>query len=446
MIQQIESLSDQFDRLPPHSQEAEICVLASMMLESGLIDEIRGIVSRDDFFSPDNQILFDTILSLRDRHKAIDALIVREELVNRGMYEEIGGKEYLASVLGSVPSAAHGAHYAGIVHERAVSRAGITVGNDLLRKMYEHHDDPAPILLDFANKLVQAARTGKAEEIHQIASVFKEIRERATSGEVLRIKTGITGLDDMTGGLRKGGKAIVAGKPGMGKSALCKQIAINLLVQGVKVGVITIEESRHKWGENLLANLSLVANNKIAFNTLSQEEDAEVCGAMIKAEQWPLFICDSARSLSRISAVANVLATKHGCEVIVVDHLHIIDGEANERENREREISKISAGLKWVWKELNVCGVEAAQLNRKDGRERPTLSSLRDSGSLEQDADLIVLLHSEDYYRRREEGYTPDGVLEGHVAKNKDGAQGVVPLFFDMPHQRIVDYDTPSQI
>ena len=257
-----------------------------------------------------------------------------------------------------------------------------------------------------------------------------------TADQSPRLATGLTELDRVIGGMRVGGKTIIGAKPGMGKSLLLKQFTLNLSRRGIPVGVISVEESRQKIAENVLANVSGVVNNRIAFGKLNGEEKGRVGQAGEAIHRLPIFVIDSARKLTSIVAAAHALRHRHDVQVIAVDHLHIVDGETNE--HREREIAKISAELKWVWKDLGVAGLEAAQLNRGSGRDRPSLASLRDSGSLEQDADIVLLLHREDYYRGPTEA--KDDHLEIIVAKNKDGATGVVPAHYDGARQSVSDY------
>ena len=437
----------QFDRLPPHSLEAERALLASLMLSGGdklIFAEVKGIVTEESFYQADHSIIFDVICKLVEQGKNVDPVIVMEALKSRNLWEEVGGKDYLATILNSVPSYAHAVHYAEIVRRKCLLRGMIANANTLLRECYSPGADESAIdlIARHVSKMQMMAVTGSADEVHHLEQILHEVLDRRTSGEIFRLPTRITSLDSVIGGLRKGGKAIIGAKASMGKSQLIKQFLKNMASNGIKCGLITVEESRYKVGENLIANASGIPNNRIAFGNMSQEEWDEVVGAVLKLAKLPIYVVDSARQISRIVAAANVLAVKYGCEVIAVDHLHIIDGQTDA--NREREISKISAELKWVWKDLNVCGIEAAQLNRSGGRERPTLASLRDSGSLEQDGDTIILLHREDYYRQTEADFIADNILEAIIAKNKDGATGVVPVHFDGARQLICDLD-PSQ-
>jgi replicative DNA helicase len=431
-----------FDRLPPQNLEAEMCLLASMMLADDpalVFATVPAMLPPAAFFSADHQIIYDDLVSLHKGGKRMDAIVLKDSLQRRGLLDEVGGVDTIRRILDTVPSAAHWKHYAEIVREKAMLRGVIALANDAIQRAYAPavDDVAAAIAMELAAKASKLAATGQANTVHALEQILGEVIERGMDKSVRRIMTGIDTLDEIIGGFRLGGKSIVGGKPGMGKSQLLKQIARNISGRGVAVGIITIEESRHKIGENLLSNESGVINNRIAFNTLGQEEWNEITHAVARISRLPIYVIDSARKLEAIVAAAHILACRHECKVIIVDHLHIVDGGGGD--NREREISRISAELKWAWKELNVAGVEAAQLNRNLPKERPQLTSLRDSGSLEQDADIVILLHRDDYYRMAEPNYQPNNILEAIVAKNKDGAAATATLTIDPARQRVAD-------
>lgn len=438
-----------FDRLPPHSIEAEMALVGSISLagdDKTIVAHARQLVSRDDFYQSDHQILFDVVLRLYDQGRSVDMVTLRAELMRAGLLEEIGGPEFLAAIMFSVPSAAHYAHYAGIVREKSLLRQLISASNEALRSAYAPRngqlvEDVAGEIMGISSKLARIAAGAEATKVHRFGDVVTEILNRRTSGEEMRISTGMKKLDDMIGGFRKGSKMIIGGKPGMGKSSLLKQLLINLFRRNVRCGIISIEETRYKIGENILANLSGVPNNRIAFGTAIEQEWDGIEAAAAQSAEAPFFIVDCARKLTSITAMAQLLATQHRCEVIAVDHLHIIDGECEE--NRNIEMTRISAALKQCWKDLNVAGIEAAQLNRANSSDRPNLENLRDSGSLGADGDCVLLLHRDDYYRKAGAGGPMDNILEVIVAKMKDSATGTVYMNFDEARQLITDDAMP---
>lgn len=445
----MDHLQNQFDRLPPHSIESEECLVASLMLCDGskrAFAEVMGIVNRDHFYLSDHQAIFDVICQMREAGKTIDGITVREHLRAKGIYEDVGGEAMMAKILNRVPSWAHYAHYAKIVANKAMLRQALALANDLIRRIYapqETADESAEeILTELSTKSASIAAGGKATEVHRLGDVARTVAARRhlpPDQRSVYIATGIAALDGMIGGVPRGGKTIIGGKPGIGKSALLKQFLLNISRAGVSVGLITIEEKAVKVAVNALSGESGIRNNRIALGTAAEEEWDEIEAAVARLDELPYFIVDTARKLSKIIAMASVLSSQYGCKVIGVDHLHIIDGHGGD--NRNLEITLISKALKWCWKDLDVAGIEAAQLNRAGGRDRPTLVSLRESGSLEQDADLVMLLHREDYYRKIDgKNDQLDEVMEIIVAKNKDNASTIVPVHFDESVQRVQDF------
>ena len=438
-----------FDRLPPSSIDAEVCVLASLMLampDDPMIAGINSLIGGEDFFQADHQIIFETIQRMRAARKPIDGISVCNELESKKLLQEIGGREYVGRIFNTVPSAAHGEHYAKIVLGTALKRRLIAISNDALRMAYTPHEvgDEAKMLTDIASKLCDAAMRGRGAEVRRLGDVAREIYEGRSRPEVFdRIKTRLDELDACIGGLPIRGHTLIAGKPGMGKSALAKQILANIAFAGAPVGIISIEETAPKIAGNVISSATGVPNNRIRFNTANEQEWSLVELALAEIDDLPFFIVDSASTISSIISMAELLRHRHHCQVIAVDHAHLIDAEAEKHQNREREISKISSSLKMTWKRLGVAGVLCAQLNRGSGRDRPTKENLRDSGTLEQDGDVIIIVHREDYYRKQDAAagaeVQMDNVLELIIDKNKDGAVGNIPVRFDEKTQLIRD-------
>lgn len=445
--------ADQFDRLPPHSLEAETCVLGSLILggtDPALVAEIRGELSADMFFQADHQILFDVICRLLDERGAVDGMILREELIRRQLLEEVGGIQYLAAILHGVPSPANGPHYASVVREKHGWRRLIQLSNDVIRQAYapHHHDALPDVASNLASEAAALLTTATKSGIVSLGEAVAKVLGRKGSPQVRRIPTGIRSLDAVIGGLPLTKFTIVGADPRVGKSQLIKQILLNVArgapdadpaVPPRAVGLVTVEEDREKVAENMLAAVSSVENNKIAHGNMSPEEWHEVEEGAVKLGRLPFYIEDSVNDLPSIRTAIQRLVLKYGCAVVAVDHIHIIDGQERER---ERELTKISSGLKQEFKRLGIAGIAAAQLNRGDRqqRDKPTLRNLRGSGALEADGDVIMLLHREDANRYNEEGYVCNRRLEVNVAKNKDGKMSEVPLRFDGNSQTIVDW------
>lgn len=446
MIQRLDNVfASQFDRLPPHSVESEMCLIASMLLDKEMAATCSLIVDRGMFFQADNQILFDTIMELHRAGKPVDALIVREELSKRLLLEEIGGVQYLASIIGSVPAPAHGAHYAGIVREKALLRQLISTSNDILRDAYgAQAGDVAGDICAKAGRAIAAIQDhGYKDTIQRLDDCLMRALAERERKDIRQLRFGLDDLDDLCGGAPIGGFTIIAAAAGMGKSALCKQIALNAARAGINVGIVAAEESADKIAANYLANASGVESSAIMYNRLGSAQWAKLWDATNKLPGQRIFIDDAQRKLSAVEATARRLVKTHGCGLIIVDHLHLLDGETDE--NRNSEIGKISQGLKGTFKDLNVAGIAAAQVNRgwKKG-EAPELSHLRDSGNLGADADLVLMLYRDDYYRWKEDpkNFIADHELKTYIIKNKAGGEGMVTLRFDGDTQRIANWMT----
>jgi replicative DNA helicase len=451
MSQLIDSpIASPFDRLPPHSIEAEQGLLGSLLrmdfagsIDKARLAKVRQIIRGDSFFQADHQIVFDELMRQLDAGDFTNASTLAEGLKGRQLLEEVGGYAYLTQIIDYVPHSVGAEAYAKIIRQKSMLRGVISLANDAIRSAYgptDGEEAAESMAMELSSKAARLATAGKATAVYSLGDVAQEVYESLEAGTSSRIPTGLGMLDQLIGGLRIGGKVIIGAKPGMGKSLLLKQIGLNLSRRGVKFGIISVEESRHKIAENAISNASGVPNNRIAYGNgkLTNEDWQSLTNGVGSLIDLPFKIIDSARTISSITAAARLLQAEYGCEVIACDHLHIIDGETNE--HREREIAKISAELKWTWKDLNVAGIECAQLNRGGGKDRPTLASLRDSGSLEQDADVVILLHREDYYRAS--GEQEDHVVELIVLKNKDGAPGMIPCHYDGARQRVADLVT----
>jgi replicative DNA helicase len=442
------TIARQFDKLPPHSIESEQCLIASLMLCGGdkiAFSSTRSVVTREAFYLADHQVIFDCLCELHDSGLSIDMTTVRECLRRKNLYEEVGGDAGMAAILNRVPSHLHYAHYARIVCEKWKWRELIAISNDAIRSAYAPHAGADGVevvdeaLTTLAGRMAKTAQAGKIDAIHNLADVIPEVLRMRHTGDTRRIQTGLRGIDEVTGGLGFGLKHLIASLQYVGKSALIKHFMRSIALQGFPVGVISIEEDRQKIAANLLSMESGVTNNKIQFATAGPEEWDSVELAAETLMNLPIKIVDSSRSLSSVVAMSRLLAVKEGCRAIFVDHDHIIEGQMERGQSREQEIAKISKELKWLWKELDVVGVEACQLNRAMGRDRPNMEHLRDSGTLAQDADVVMMLHREDFWRRGEPGYKCDNILEVWMRKVKAGGSGMAPLIYEDHHYRISD-------
>lgn len=442
----METVQSQFDRMPPHDIDSELCVLASMMIapkDSGIISQVKGIIAGEDFYQADNQIIFEVLVEMDAKEMAIDAVLLSAELESRTLLQEIGGRDYLRKILNTVPSYAHAEHYAKNVKETSLWRQVIAKSNDILRAAYSPRKigEAAAEISSYSAVFSEIAVKGCSNKIQHIGDVMAAVV--SPSDDEDGIATGITDLDDLIGLLPFGQFAVVGGRPGMGKSQLVKQTILNIASAGTPAGLVSIEEGGRKIAQNLLANLSGVENHRIAFRRTGTMERGALQDALSVGSALPIFYDESSTRISEIESTITRMVLKHRCKFIAVDFLQLIDAET-QGDNENRELTLISNTLKRIFKRLKVASMVAAQLNRGgDNREvrKPTLKDLRGSGTIEQNADIVILLHREDYYRQHDEGFTPDHQLQAIIAKHKNNAQAVVPLYFSGKFQRITNWN-----
>ncbi len=440
------NFASQFDRLPPSSIEAEMCYLASAMLDKQVFEDTRDMLSPDQFYQADHGIIYQVLCEMYRAGKAVDAVLLSEELKRRGLLDEIGGTSYLGQILNSVPSPAHGEHYAKIVCEKARLRELISLSNEIIRECYRPHDaDPSDAIISRIDSQLQSIRDrGQRDTIRTLESFAHEVFDRMERQQIDRVSTGIQSLDELVGGLPVGGTTLISGRPGSGKSQLAKQIARNRASNcGDRVGIITIEETGRKIATNYLASVSGISNHALMYRRLRPEDWTRLPEAVGLVSAIPIVIDDAQQKLGSIEATAMRMVRKYGCGTIIVDHIHLIDAEMPGKPNRTAEITKISSGLKFLFKRLNVAGILVCQENRQNssGDQKPDLRDLRDSGTLEQDGDLILQLYRPDYFNwKKNDNFIPDHKLHVYVSKNKDGPVGEVTLKFDGDSQTISDW------
>jgi replicative DNA helicase len=433
MDQLIEPIARQFDRLPPHSIDAEQCLLASMMLDKEMIGIAVQIIDRDSYFQADHQIIHDVLIKLYDQNRPIDAIIVRDELAKRQLLEEVGGSPYLGEILNKVPSAAHGEHYAKIVREKALLRQLIAASNDILRDSYAPHEQ-AELVLDKAEKRIFDIASKKVGEstVHMekvLHEVFETIESRGQRG----IETGFFELDDMLNGLQNGEMAIVAARPSMGKTALAMNIIEHVAADSLlPCAIFSLEMSKQQLAQRMLCSRGQIDAHKLRKGMLQSHEYAHLANVVGELAKAPIWVDDSS-SLTplELRAKARRLKLQHDVKLIMLDYMQLMDNPGPE--NRQQQISEISRSIKAVARDLNIPVIALSQLNRaSEGRDghKPRMSDLRESGSIEQDADVVMLLHREDYYKMSDADFQPDNIAEIIIAKQRNGPTGTVKLTF----------------
>jgi len=427
-------------RSMPESLPAEAAVLGSMIVDPRCIGDVVELLNRNAFYHGEHQILFDAIITLyeKNRGEGIDGVLVRDELERHNQTDAIGGLEYLQRVIESVPSSANVQYYAEIVREKMLLRESIAAATEILNDAYDE-SGTASEKLDEAERKIFAVTdkriTSSAVALKDLVTRAYELIEKREGTHVTGLGTGYYELDDTTCGLQAGEMIIIAGRPSMGKTALALNVAEHIgMVEKIPLAIFSLEMGRQQLAERFLCSYSGVDAQLVRKGMLSTEHYqklVEACGVISEA---PIYIDDtSALTPLELRAKARRLKSAYGIQCVLVDYLQLMHIGISRIESRQQEISTISRYLKSLARELNVPVVVLSQLNRSpEGREghRPRMSDLRESGSIEQDADVVMLLHREDYYHRGEDDYEPDNAAEVIIAKQRNGPTGTVKLTF----------------
>jgi replicative DNA helicase len=426
-------------RLPPHSLEAEQALLGGLMLDERAWELVVDIVSQDDFYRADHRLLFGAIAVLAERDEPPDAVTVRDYLARTGNLDAAGGAEYLAQLVADTPSAANIRAYAGIVREHAMLRQLIEIGGDIAASAHDQAGMTAAELVDLAEQRVfEIADRGSRRGAGFIAlsQVLPKTIDRLdllshSEGEITGVATGFSDMDRMTAGLQRGDLIIVAGRPSMGKTTLAVNIAENAAI-GLQLptAIFSMEMSAEQLSFRMIGSIGRVDQHRLRTGRLTDEDWTRVNSAVSMMSSAPIFIDDSAGlSPTEVRARARRLKREHGLGLIVIDYLQLMQ-VAGSKENRATEISEISRSLKALAKELDVPVIALSQLNRsveQRNDKKPVMSDLRESGAIEQDADLIVFIY-------REEVYEPDtprrGVADIIIGKQRNGPVGEFHLTF----------------
>lgn len=430
------------DRIPPFNLEAERSVLGACLLEKdALMLAVEGLGS-DDFYDPRHKLAFDTMLKMVADNRAVDSITFREEISNSGLDERIGGLPFIGALVDAVTTTANIEYHVGIVRDKAVHRGLIRVGGEITLLGYSE-DVGLDVALETAEKKVfEIARTGKTTTIRDARSsvelAVKEIERRLASGmDITGVPTGFTDLDKITGGLQPGGLYILAARPSMGKTAFAMNIAQYAAVEeNVPVLIFSLEMSAEQLIQRMLSSESEV-NIREMFESQQMVDDKwnRLLSAASSISRSPIYIDDSSslNTMDLRGRCRRFFAKHKGRKgLVVVDYLQLMDVAAKNSENRQQQVSEISRALKGVAREFDVPVLALSQLSRavetRGGSKRPQLSDLRDSGAIEQDADMVVFLYREAYYAMEAERADPTS--EVIIAKHRNGATGKVELIF----------------
>ena len=422
-------------RIPPHNEEAEISVLGSILLEKDTIIKIADILTEEDFYSDAHRIIYANMLELFEHHQAIDIITLSNKLGEKKVLESVGGAAYLSTLVNSVPSASNVVHYAKIIANKAVLRRLIESSNAINQLAYEESEDTSRVLDEAEQKIFKVSEKHLKGKFIPIKSILEESFERIDElhkdkDKLRGVPTGFRELDNILAGLQPSDLIILAARPSVGKTSLALNIAENIAAEnGIAVAVFSLEMSKEQLVDRLLASKANIDSWKLRTGNLDDDDFPKIGRAMAKLSEAPLFIDDSPLiNVLEMRTKARRLQAEKGLGLIIVDYLQLMQGRNSE--NRVQEISEISRSLKGLARELSVPIIALSQLSRAvEARpdRRPILSDLRESGSIEQDADVVMFIYRDELYNPETE---KKGVAEILIKKHRNGPIGTVDLFF----------------
>ncbi len=439
------------DRQPPCNVEAEHCVLGSILIHPDVCDDVAMVLRAEDFYDDANRLLFEHMLELHDGGKKIDVTLLVDALQAKGDYERMGGPTHLARVTHAVPNAAHALYYSHIVRKKATFRSLINVSTEILRDAYDESSDAEEMLASAEQRVFSILDSRGSNEISNIRDVLHEAMDRIdarmrgehTQGGVL---TDYAELDNLTGGLHNSELVVLAARPSMGKTAFALNITENVAIeQQVPVLFVSLEMSSVELADRLLSAAARVDSKRMRSGTLSNDDRRQLVETADKIYEAPLFIDDSpARRVNEISAAARRIKRQQGrLGLIVIDYLQLVEPD-NASDPRQEQVARMTRRLKGLARELEVPVLCLAQLNRQAEASKdniPRLSHLRESGAIEQDADVVMFVHREEYYHRGEDREQHAGQADIIVAKQRNGPIGEIKLLF---HKQFTRFVTPA--
>ena len=435
----------------PFSTEAEQSVLGAVLIDPASINQVADILRPEYFYIPQHQAIFTTLLSMVELNRTIDFITLLERLKTMGVYDEAGGKSYLTQLAQLVPSSANIVNYAEIVREKYYVRSLITASRNIIKDAETGGAD-ASVLLDSAEQRIFEIRSGRETSgLKHIRDVLQQetydrlmkISNPETRADYIGIPTGIRLYDKMTTGLNKSDLIIVGARPGMGKTSFALQIATHAaLEEGRTVCFFSLEMTRDQLAQRVLSNMASVSVEKMRSGELTPDEWKRIADAGERLSKSQLYF-DEAPAITATEMKAKLRRMKN-VDLVVVDYLGLMRGAVKKGyENRTNEVGDITRGLKLLAKELRIPVIVCAQLNRgtesktqRESAHKPSLSDLRESGSIEQDADIVLFLYRKKYYDMEDDGSVDEQDMELIVAKNRHGETGNIKLYWDGQYTR----------
>ena len=431
-------------RVLPHSLEAERSVLGAVLLQNEFLEHVRAIVQPSDFYRDAHARIFEHVIKLHDRREPVDFLTLRESLAASDELERVGGPAYITALVDGVPRSTNVEHYAAIVREYATRRRLVLVGQKLIAEAHESDDSPADLIDRAHSALFKVAERQSVDTLTDSRALMPELlgvvdQLVADKRLVTGVPTGLTDLDELTRGLQPRDLIVVAARPSMGKTSFGMNVVQHAAIRASRRALVfSLEMGRRPIGLRLLASEGRVDHHKLLSGHLGDADWGRLSNAMGRLEAGAIYVDDAAVvTVFDVRAKARRLQAGGGLDLIVIDYLQLMTG-AQKAENKNLEVAAITKGLKAIARDLDVPVLLLSQLSRepdKRGNHRPQLSDLRDSGAIEQDADVVIGLH-------REEKYAPTadnrGVAEAILLKQRNGPTGTVRLLF---HDHLVRFD-----
>jgi replicative DNA helicase len=441
-------IDDNLRKVPPQNLEAESSVLGGILLENEAVNQVLELLRPEDFYRESHRKVFRAIVELSDRSEPVDLITLSDFLKNRGDLEAVGGTAYLASLADFVPTAANITHYARIVREKSILRSLISTATEIATRGYEEQgnveeflDSAEKVIFDISEKKIKASFVAVGDMIKDTLKTVEKLYERKEM--VTGVPTGYNDLDKLTAGLQPAELIIVAGRPGMGKTAFALNIAANAAFTGAGVAVFSLEMAKEQLVLRMLCSEARVDSSKVRSGYLGERDFPQLAKAAGRLHEAPIYIDDTpAISVLELRAKARRLVRDRSKKIglIIVDYLQLMRGMGTAS-NREQEISEISRSLKALAKELSVPVMALSQLNRRvedRSDRRPMMSDLRESGAIEQDSDVIIFIYRDEVYNKSDE--SKKGLAEIIVAKQRNGPIDTVTLTFLNVYTRFENY------
>ncbi|WP_420066742.1 replicative DNA helicase [Sporosarcina ureae] len=436
------------ERTPPHNNEAEQSVLGAIFLEPQALITASEILLPEDFYRIAHKKIFETMLVLNDRGQPVDLVTIAEELKVKNELEDVGGISYITELANAVPTAANIVYYANIVDEKALLRRLIRVATDIVEDGYTREDEVEALLGEAEKKMMEVSNRKNAGDFRHIKDVLVETYDNiellhTRKGDVTGIPTGFRDLDKITAGFQRNDLIIVAARPSVGKTAFALNVAQNVATKaGENVAIFSLEMGAEQLVMRMLCAEGNIDAQVLRTGTLEADDWRKLTMAMGTLSNAGIFIDDSpGLRVNEIRSKCRRLQQEHGLGMVMIDYMQLIMGSGRGSDNRQQEVSEISRSLKALARELKIPVVALSQLSRgveQRQDKRPMMSDLRESGSIEQDADIVSFLYREDYYDKETE---MQNMIEIIIAKQRNGPTGTVTLAFAKEYNKFLNID-----